>query len=56
MAEREYRRTFLDRHGADGAILMKAMGYSLVSMPLAFIIMGEAARRMPVRWLRNTVM
>lgn len=45
MAEREYRRTFLDRHGADGAILMKAMGYSLVSMPLAFIIMGEAARR-----------
>lgn len=46
MADREYRRTFLDRHGADGAILMKALGYSLVSLPLAFIVMGEAARRM----------
>ncbi len=44
-----YRRTFLDRHGPDGAILMRALGYSLVSIPLAYLLVGEAARRMDVR-------
>ena len=47
MAERpKYRRTWFDKYGPDAGLYMRSVGYGLLSIPLAAIILGNAADTM----------
>lgn len=49
MTERRYRKTFLDRHGPEGALTGQVLVRSLVSVPLSFIVVGYLIQGLRVK-------
>ena len=47
--EARYRRTIFDRWGPEAGLYLRAAGYGLMSIPLSYIVLGEAIRRLALK-------